>query len=182
MPVATDTELAVLRGSANLVTDAASVTVAAGARSVARAGAPPSYPTAFNSARWDAFDRWTEDQQAARLGVASNAYLPAPLSPYASTFDRYGQWRQDPTYGHVWYPTVAPDWEPYWYGSWSYVGPYGWTWIGADPWAWPTHHFGRWGFSAGLWFWIPGVHWGPAWVSWAWAPGCARREPPPPAR
>ena len=40
-----------------------------------------------------------------------------------------------------------------------------------DPWAWPTHHYGRWGFSAGSWFWIPGRTWGPAWVSWAYAPG-----------
>jgi hypothetical protein len=49
--------------------------------------------------------------------------------------------------------------------------PYGWTWVGLDPFAWPTHHFGRWGFSAGAWFWIPGRTWGPAWVSWAYAPG-----------
>ena len=62
-------------------------------------------------------------------------------------------------------------WRPYYYGRWSGVYPWGWTWIGADPWAWPTHHFGRWGFSANVWFWIPGRTWGPAWVSWAYAPG-----------
>ena len=56
-------------------------------------------------------------------------------------------------------------------GRWTTLRPWGWTWIGYDPWAWPTHHYGRWGFSAGAWFWIPGRTWGPAWVSWAYAPG-----------
>ena len=60
---------------------------------------------------------------------------------------------------------------PYYYGRWDTLRPWGWTWIGSDPWAWPTHHYGRWGFSAGAWFWIPGRTWGPAWVSWAYAPG-----------
>ena len=63
-------------------------------------------------------------------------------------------------------------WRPYYYGRWTTLRPWGWTWIGSDPWAWPTHHYGRWGFSsAGAWFWIPGRTWGPAWVSWAYAPG-----------
>jgi hypothetical protein len=66
---------------------------------------------------------------------------------------------------------VAVGWRPYYYGRWSHLRPWGWTWIGHDPWAWPTHHYGRWGFSAGVWFWIPGRHWGPSWVSWAYAPG-----------
>jgi hypothetical protein len=70
----------------------------------------------------------------------------------------------------MWYPRVKCGWRPYYYGRWSTLRPWGWTWIGSDPWAWPTHHFGRWGFSAGVWFWIPGRHWGPAWVSWAYAP------------
>ena len=75
------------------------------------------------------------------------------------------------SYGYVWYPSVAVDWRPYYYGRWVTLRPYGWTWVGADPWAWPTHHYGRWGFSASRWFWIPGRSWGPAWVSWAYAPG-----------
>ena len=67
---------------------------------------------------------------------------------------------------------VSPsDWRPYYRGRWVTLRPYGWTWVGVDPWAWPTHHYGRWGFSAGAWFWIPGRSWGPAWVSWAYAPG-----------
>ena len=71
----------------------------------------------------------------------------------------------------MWYPSAGVAWQPYSRGRWHSYPRYGWTWIGADPWAWPTHHFGRWGFSAGVWFWIPGRSWGPAWVSWARSPG-----------
>jgi len=164
-------ELAVVRGAADLTTEAGSVPVRAGERSIARAGAPPSYPYAYNSAVWDAFDRWSDDRRAARLGLASATYLPAGLYPYGGTLDRYGNWDRHPTHGYVWYPRVAVGWRPYHHGHWSDAGSFGWTWIGYDAWSWPTHHYGRWGFSAGAWFWIPGRRWGPAWVSWASAPG-----------
>jgi hypothetical protein len=101
----------------------------------------------------------------------SAEYLPETVQPYASTFNEHGYWQNEPTYGYVWYPRVRPGWRPYFYGKWTSLRPWGWTWIGSDPWAWPTHHYGRWGFSAGSWFWIPGATWGPAWVSWAYAPG-----------
>lgn len=90
---------------------------------------------------------------------------------YGATFDRYGSWQYAAPYGYVWYPTVAPDWRPYYYGYWAPYQPWGWTWIGFDFWAWPTHHFGRWGFVGSRWFWVPSRTWGPAWVSWAAAPG-----------
>ncbi len=163
-------ELKVVRGVASLVTDQGAVGLGAGQRAVASAGAPPSYPYTFNSAAWDAFDNWSDAQREARLGVASSAYLPQDLQPYGGTFDRDGQWRDDPSYGYVWYPSVASGWRPYYHGQWSYVAPYGWTWIGRDAWSWPTHHYGRWGYASGAWFWIPGRRWGPAWVSWLWAP------------
>jgi hypothetical protein len=98
------------------------------------------------------------------------SYLPQDLTMYASTLDQSGSWQYDSPYGYVWYPTVAPDWRPYYYGYWSPVRSYGWTWIGLDTWAWPTHHYGRWGYARNRWFWIPGRTWGPAWVSWAAAP------------
>jgi hypothetical protein len=163
-------ELAVLRGAAELVNDDGRTPLRAGERAYARANAAPSYAYVFNSASWDAFDRWSEARRDQRLGVSAQ-YLPDEVRPYATSFDRYGSWRYEPTYGHVWYPTVAVDWRPYYRGRWVTLRPYGWTWVGLDPFAWPTHHFGRWGFSAGAWFWIPGRTWGPAWVSWAYAPG-----------
>ena len=108
--------------------------------------------------------------RSAEAGTStSEAYLPQDLQAYGNTFDRYGSWQYSAPDGYVWYPTVAPDWRPYYYGSWSAVPSYGWTWIGIDAWSWPTHHYGRWGYGRNAWYWIPGRTWGPAWVSWAGA-------------
>jgi uncharacterized protein DUF6600/FecR-like protein len=163
-------ELAVLRGAAEIFTDQGTTDVRAGERAYASAGLAPSYAYAYNSAQWDAFDRWAEARRDVRLGVSAQ-YLPQSMQTYDTTFDQYGDWRYAEPYGNVWYPRVAVGWRPYYYGRWTTLPVYGWTWIGADPFAWPTHHYGRWGFSSGLWFWIPGTRWGSAWVSWAYAPG-----------
>jgi hypothetical protein len=165
-----EVELAVLRGAADLVNEDGRTSLTAGERAFARAGVAPSASYVFNSAAWDDFDRWSEERRDARLGV-SGQYLPDQVQSYAGTFNEYGSWDYMPTYGYVWYPRVKVGWRPYFYGKWTTLRPWGWTWIGSDPWAWPTHHFGRWGFNAGAWFWIPGKTWGPAWVSWAYAPG-----------
>jgi hypothetical protein len=165
-----EVELAVLRGAAELVNEDGRSEIRAGERAFARAGSAPSAPYVFNSAAWDAFDRWAESRRDQRLG-ASAQYLPEDVRPYAATFDSYGTWRHAPSYGYVWYPRVHSGWRPYYRGRWASLRPYGWTWIAHDPWGWPTHHYGRWGFSAGVWFWIPGRTWGPAWVSWAYSPG-----------
>ncbi len=165
-----DMELAVLRGAAELVNEDGRTMLRAGERAFARGGAAPSDAYVFNSAAWDAFDRWSEARRDHRLGL-STQYLPEPVRPYSRDFDRYGTWRHEPAYGYVWYPTVSAGWRPYYHGRWATYRPWGWFWIGNDPWAWPTHHYGRWGFAAGAWFWIPGRTWGPAWVSWAYTPG-----------
>src|SRR5262245_28796041 len=109
--------------------------------------------------------------QRAIGGGESAAHLPPELNVYGNTFDQNGAWQYDPPYGYVWYPTVAADWRPYYNGYWATVPTYGYTWIGLVVWSWPTHHYGRWGFARNRWFWIPGRTWGPAWVSWASAPG-----------
>jgi hypothetical protein len=166
-----ETELAVLRGTASLATERGAVPVRAGERSVARDADAPTYPQTFNSARFDDFDRWAAARHDERTGRVSPNYLPQDLQMYGGTFDRYGSWENTAPYGEVWYPTVAPDWRPYYYGYWAPYQPWGWTWIGVDSWAWPTHHFGRWGFARSRWFWIPGRTWSPAWVAWAGAPG-----------
>ena len=165
----TQVELAVLRGAAELVNEDGRSLVRAGERAFARAGAQPSPPYVFNSAAWDAFDRWAESRRDQRLG-ASAQHLPPDVRPYSAAFDHYGSWRHEQEYGYVWYPRVRTDWRPYYHGRWASLRPYGWTWIAADPWGWPTHHYGRWGYSSGAWFWIPGRRWGAAWVSWAYAP------------
>jgi hypothetical protein len=108
-------------------------------------------------------------QRQAAPASRSAGYLPPDLQTYGNTFDRYGSWQYDSSYGNVWYPTVGPEWRPYSYGSWSPIRSYGWTWVGLDAWAWPTHHYGRWGYARNSWFWIPGRTWGAAWVSWSFA-------------
>src|SRR5689334_7949113 len=88
--------------------------------------------------------------------AASAEYLPQDLQTYAPMLDRYGYWQYAAPYGYVWYPAVGAPWRPYGAGYWTSVSRYGWTWIGLDVWSWPTHHYGRWGYDRGAWFWIPG--------------------------
>ena len=164
-----DVELAVLRGAAELINESGRSYIRAGERTFARAGSAPSPPYVYNSASWDEFDRWSESRRDRRLGVSAQ-YLPNDVRQYSAAFDNYGDWRYEQSYGYVWYPRVYAGWRPYHRGRWASLRPYGWTWIAGDPWGWPTHHYGRWGLSAGAWFWIPGRSWGPAWVSWAYAP------------
>jgi Family of unknown function (DUF6600)/FecR protein len=166
------TQLAVLRGTASLATDRGSVRVDAGRLSLAGDRDQPSMPQPFNTARVDAFDRWTASIRDGRVATASaRQYLPPDLQIYGSVLDRNGDWRYLSPYGYVWYPRVVATWRPYYFGRWAPYAGYGWTWIGTTVWSWPTHHYGRWGVSAGSWFWIPDAHWGPGWVSWASAQG-----------
>jgi hypothetical protein len=73
----------------------------------------------------------------------------------------YGQWVNDPDYGYVWQPTVAPGWAPYRYGRWVWEDCYGWTWVSYDPWGWAPYHWGRWYMGRGGWCWYPGSVYGP---------------------
>ncbi len=137
---------------------------------VSYSGAHSPQPTGV--LRGDAFGQWVQARRQERLSAtASTQYLPSALQSYGTTFDREGAWQYEAPYGNVWYPAVASDWRPYYNGYWSSLQPYGWTWIGYNRWAWPTHHYGRWGYARSRWFWIPGRTWGPAWVTWASAPG-----------
>lgn len=173
-----ETELAVMHGEATLASQLGSLSVRAGERSLVREGVRPSAPQYFNSARWDAFDRWSQDRQEARTGRRSAQYLPQDLRTYSGDFDRYGTWENEPTYGNVWYPTVPGDWRPYSNGYWNQYPAYGCVWIGHDQWSWPTHHYGRWGLGRrGAWYWIPGTRWASAWVHWATAPGYVSWSP-----
>ena len=178
-----DVELAVFRGFGELGGERASVTVSAGERSSIRGSGFPTLAQPFNSAAWDAFDRWSEERRDAQVyaGSFSSRYLPTPLRSYASTFDRYGTWRHNSAYGYVWHPASHASWRPYHNGRWTHGRHYGWMWVGFDPWTWPTHHYGRWGYSRLGWFWVPAWAWAPAWVSWAIAPGFVGWHPLGPA-
>lgn len=171
------TELAVIRGNALLITERGQTPLRAAQHSFAFVNGLPTYPQSFNSGRTDAFEQWSAALRAERMGSASARYLPPDLRTYGGVFDRNGSWGYDGSYGNVWYPTVDPGWQPYVDGYWSPLPAYGWTWIGFGAWSWPTHHYGRWGYARSRWFWIPGRQWGPAWVSWGSAPGYVSWSP-----
>ena len=169
-----DVELGVtvLRGSAELRNTHGMTLVRAGTYAAVTTSTAPSLPLVSNSAQWDEFDRWVEDQRDGRYGVESVRYLPEEIRYYGGAFDQYGSWDYIPVYGHVWYPRVAVGWRPYYHGRWSFAARFGWFWVGFDRyWGYPTHHYGRWGYGSNRWFWIPGHRWSPACVSWAYAPG-----------
>ncbi len=176
-PSGLQTELAVIRGSAALINDRGTMPLRSAERSLAWDGSAPSFPQTFNSARFDAFDRWAGALREDRLSRLSSQYLPPDLRVYGGALDRHGSWQYDAPYGNVWYPNVDEDWRPYSDGSWAPVPSYGWTWIGVSSWAWPTHHYGRWGYERSRWFWIPDERWAPAWVSWGSAPGYVSWSP-----
>jgi hypothetical protein len=166
-----ETDLTVIRGTAEIENDEGRTTVRAGQHAYASLAVAPSRAMPVNSAVWDEFDEWTEDQREANIGTVSVRYLPENVRAYGASFDHYGTWSYAAPHGYVWYPRVAPGWRPYSHGRWSFTAHYGWAWVGIDRWSWPTHHYGSWGFSAGGWYWVPGSVWAPAWVSWASAPG-----------
>jgi hypothetical protein len=150
-----ETELAVVRGAAQLATDAGAMMVRAGERSTALDNVAPSAPSSFNSARFDAFDRWTAQRQDAWLGSTSTRYLPQDVQMYAGTFDRYGTWGTDPqceTCG------IRPCQTPGGQYAQRLLGLPRFVRLVLDrigSWVWPTHHWGRWGFARNRWFWIP---------------------------
>ena len=172
-PRATSPELtlATLRGSAELVSSAGRTLLRAGTAAATTANTAPTAPWTINVSPNDEFDRWSEEQRNARAGTQSIPYIPSELSVYSGTLDTSGSWDYEETYGYVWYPYVAAGWWPYCDGRWSFVGGFGWTWTGGPRWVYPTHHYGRWGYQAKGWYWIPHNRWSPAWVSWAQAPG-----------
>lgn len=163
--------LTVIRGSAELVNEHGKSTVRAGQEALATPDLAPSLAYDVNSATRSEFDSWTQSQRDARVGSTSASYLPAELRYDSGSFDNYGTWENDVTYGYVWYPRVAVGWRPYWQGRWTYSTHFNWFWVGVDPWSWTTHHYGRWGLGNAGWYWIPGRAWSPAWVSWGNAPG-----------
>jgi hypothetical protein len=103
----------------------------------------------------DGWDRWNFERSARLFESPPTRALPDEIYG-ADELDRYGRWRQDPRYGRVWIPDVAPDWVPYSTGEWIWDPYYGWTWLDDAPWGWAPFHYGRWVFVEGYWAWTPG--------------------------
>ena len=108
----------------------------------------------------DGLDRWAAERDLKEDRSVSAKYVSRDMVGY-DDLDDYGSWRDEPEYGHVWYPAeVAPGWAPYSYGYWNWVGPWGWTWVDYSPWGFAPFHYGRWAYIGGAWGWCPGPAFG----------------------
>ena len=108
----------------------------------------------------DEWDRWNDNRDRELATSKSTQYVPRDVYG-AEELDTYGRWDNDPQYGNVWVPQVAPDWAPYRNGRWSWEDYYGWTWVSYDPWGWAPYHWGSWYQRPGIgWCWFPGSSYG----------------------
>ena len=124
---------------------------------------------------YDGFDGWCAVRDKREDSSLSARYVAPGVVGYED-LDDYGTWREEPTYGHVWVPVVAPGWAPYAYGHWIWVEPWGWTWVDDAPWGYAPFHYGRWVYTGGYWGWAPGPVYvqpvyAPALVAWFGGPG-----------
>jgi len=170
------TQVASLRGVAEVVGNETSVLVRGGMQSAAVAGSAPETPRAYTAFASDGFDRWCDARndvyrvQDRYAGVSEQpADVPEEVRPYQAELALHGNWTVDATYGSVWRPIDVPDgWRPYSNGYWSY-GPGGYFWVSYEPWGWAPYHYGNWQWTGYLgWGWVPGPVFAGAWVSWSW--------------
>ena len=106
--------------------------------------------------RPDEFDRWSSDRDRRYDNSSSARYVSQDVVGYED-LDTNGTWRNDATWGNVWYPSrVATGWVPYRDGHWAWIDPWGWTWIDDAPWGYAVSHYGRWTNLGGNWGWVPG--------------------------
>ncbi len=104
----------------------------------------------------DAFDTWAFSRDRRSEESPSARYVSHEVVGYED-LDQYGEWRDDPSYGHVWYPTqVSAEWAPYRNGHWAWISPWGWTWVDDAPWGYAPFHYGRWVSVEGRWGWVAG--------------------------
>ncbi|OGF14388.1 MAG: hypothetical protein A2W00_12870 [Candidatus Eisenbacteria bacterium RBG_16_71_46] len=136
----------------------------------------------------------------AQLSCAAGNLSPAPVTmpaaraalrpEYRIFYDALqdqGDWVLIEPYGYLFRPDVNfVAWRPYADGFWAPSDAYGWVWVSAEPFGWATYHYGDWLYDRFQgWLWMPGLDWGPAWVSWeandqyvGWAPLMARSPAP----
>jgi hypothetical protein len=104
----------------------------------------------------DDFDVWSQGRDHRYDYSRSRQYLSRDVVGF-DDLDENGDWRDDPQYGHVWFPNrVEVGWAPYHTGHWAWVSPWGWTWVDDAPWGYAPFHYGRWVNAGGRWGWIAG--------------------------
>ena len=104
----------------------------------------------------DQFDSWASGRDRRYDDSRSAKYLSHDVVGYEDLDDN-GDWRDDPSYGHVWFPTrVEAGWAPYHTGHWDWIAPWGYTWVDDSAWGYAPFHYGRWVTVGGRWGWIAG--------------------------
>jgi uncharacterized protein DUF6600 len=104
----------------------------------------------------DQFDNWAYNRDRRYDDSRSAHYLSPDVVGYED-LDDYGDWRDDRSYGHVWFPNrVAVGWAPYHEGHWDWIPPWGYTWVDDSPWGYAPFHYGRWVFIGSRWGWVAG--------------------------
>jgi hypothetical protein len=104
----------------------------------------------------DDFDTWSESRDH-RYDYSRSAHYLSPDVVGFEDLDDYGDWRDDPAYGHVWFPNrVDAGWAPYHVGHWAWIAPWGWTWVDDNSWGYAPFHYGRWISAGGRWGWVAG--------------------------
>jgi hypothetical protein len=132
----------------------------------------------------------TQPLQPTVIHETQPAYVAAPapdatVSYFYDSLAPYGSWMYVSGYGWCWQPTVVVSsvgWQPYCDAGRWYWSDSGWYWYSDYSWGWAPFHYGRW-FHHGRvgWLWCPATVWGPAWVSWRYAPGYCGWAPLPPS-
>ncbi|MGC1449903.1 MAG: DUF6600 domain-containing protein, partial [Candidatus Sulfotelmatobacter sp.] len=104
----------------------------------------------------DDFDSWADGREHRHDESRSAQYMSPDVVGY-DDLDDFGDWRDDPNYGHVWYPNrVDAGWAPYHNGHWAWIDPWGYTWVDDSAWGYAPFHYGRWVNVGGRWGWIAG--------------------------
>ncbi len=147
----TPTQVAVVRGAAQLTSGSLALRVHAGQMAIAR-GTQDVEGDVEPLTSYDAF--------LTRMLARSSVPVAEPPAVQGMTgaedLGQYGAWQDNPDYGEVWFPQVSSDWAPYRDGSWAYVEPWGWTWVDSAPWGFAPFHYGRWAQTDQRWCWVPG--------------------------
>ena len=150
----------VIRGEGEVTADGKTYEVHAGEKAEFNGAENPTYEIG-RAPGPDGLDRWAEERDLKEDRSGSGNYVSRDMPGY-DDLDDNGTWRDEPQYGHVWYPNdVGPDWAPYSDGNWNWVDPWGWTWVGYEPWGFAPYHYGRWAYIGGAWGWCPGPYFGP---------------------
>ncbi len=119
-------------------------------------GADSLYADVEDIGEPDQFDSWAETRDH-RFDYSRSAHYLAPDVVGFDDLDDYGDWRDDGTYGHVWFPNrVDAGWAPYHEGHWDWISPWGWTWVDDSSWGYAPFHYGRWVSVGGRWGWVAG--------------------------